>query len=66
MSVFVSGEIGTVRYIGTTEFAEGVWLGVEFRRASELSTIYTESFAVDQFYVFRELVCICENKNCTN
>ncbi len=42
MSVFVSGELGTVRYIGTTEFAEGVWLGVEFRRLSEL-TICTAS-----------------------
>ncbi len=39
MSVFVSGEIGTVRYIGTIAFAEGVWLGVEFRRANEFSIL---------------------------
>ena len=32
MSVFVSKEMGAVRYIGSTEFAEGIWLGVELRK----------------------------------
>ena len=36
MNVFVNGEFGVVRYIGATSFAEGVWLGVELRRPSEL------------------------------
>jgi len=32
MSVLVSGELGIVKYIGTTEFARGTWLGVELRK----------------------------------
>lgn len=32
MSVFVNKEMGVVRYIGRTEFAEGLWLGVELRK----------------------------------
>lgn len=32
MSVFVNKEMGAVRFIGCTEFAEGVWLGVELRK----------------------------------
>ena len=36
MNVFVTGaEFGVVRYIGQTEFSEGVWLGIELRRPSE-------------------------------
>lgn len=35
MSVFVNKEMGIVRFIGTTEFAEGVWLGVELRKPGE-------------------------------
>lgn len=36
MSVFVTGaEFGVVRYIGHTEFSEGVWLGLELRRPSK-------------------------------
>ena len=35
MSVFVNKEKGTVQYIGHTEFAPGVWLGVELRKPSE-------------------------------
>lgn len=35
MSVFVNKEMGAVKYIGTTEFAEGVWLGVELRKPGE-------------------------------
>lgn len=34
MSVFVNKEKGTVQYIGRTEFAPGVWLGVELRKPS--------------------------------
>lgn len=33
MSVFCSNELGTVRYIGPTDFGEGVWVGVELRTA---------------------------------
>ncbi|KAL4236501.1 CAP-Gly domain-containing linker protein 4 [Mactra antiquata] len=33
MSVFCNNELGTVRYIGTTEFGEGIWVGVELRTA---------------------------------
>ena len=28
--------MGIVRFIGSTEFAEGVWLGVELRKPSKL------------------------------
>ena len=32
MSVFVTGaDFGVVRFIGTTQFAKGVWLGIELR-----------------------------------
>ena len=31
MNVFVHGTMATVKYIGKTDFADGVWLGVEFR-----------------------------------
>ncbi len=32
MNVFVNKEMGLVRYIGKTEFEDGVWLGVELRK----------------------------------
>ncbi|XP_019857363.1 PREDICTED: CAP-Gly domain-containing linker protein 4-like [Amphimedon queenslandica] len=32
MSVFVNKEMGTVQYIGQTDFAPGVWLGVELKK----------------------------------
>ncbi|XP_074640389.1 CAP-Gly domain-containing linker protein 4-like isoform X2 [Tubulanus polymorphus] len=31
MSCFCNNELGTIRYIGPTDFAEGIWLGVELR-----------------------------------
>ncbi|XP_013420578.1 CAP-Gly domain-containing linker protein 3-like isoform X2 [Lingula anatina] len=31
MSVFCNNELGIIRYIGPTDFADGVWLGVELR-----------------------------------
>ena len=34
-SVLVNKEMGIVRFIGTTEFSEGVWLGVELRKQCE-------------------------------
>ena len=34
MSVFVNKEMGVVRYIGKTEFDDGVWIGVELRKPS--------------------------------
>ena len=30
--MLVNGELGVVRYIGSAEFAEGIWLGVEMRK----------------------------------
>lgn len=35
MSVLVNKELGVVRFIGTTEFADGVWLGIELRKPSK-------------------------------
>jgi len=32
LSVLVNGELGVIRYIGSAEFAEGIWLGVEMRK----------------------------------
>ncbi|XP_032240809.1 CAP-Gly domain-containing linker protein 3 isoform X2 [Nematostella vectensis] len=32
MSILVNSELGVVRYIGETDFAEGIWLGVEMRK----------------------------------
>ena len=36
MSVFVTGaDFGVVRFIGTTQFSKGVWLGIELRKPSK-------------------------------
>ncbi len=35
MSVFTNKEMGMIRFIGETEFAPGIWLGVELRKPSE-------------------------------
>ena len=41
MNVFVSGaDFGVVKYIGTTDFAKGVWLGIELKRPSVLCVSY--------------------------
>ncbi|XP_031557879.1 CAP-Gly domain-containing linker protein 3-like isoform X2 [Actinia tenebrosa] len=32
MSILVNSELGVVRYIGTVDFADGLWLGVEMRK----------------------------------
>lgn len=37
MSVYASGDLGIVRFIGHVQFAEGVWLGVELKKPSEPS-----------------------------
>ena len=39
MSVFVNKEMGTVQYIGQTDFAPGVWLGVELKKPSKQSLL---------------------------
>ena len=41
MSVLVHSELGVVRYIGTAEFADGIWLGVEMRKPGEWSIVFT-------------------------
>ncbi|XP_060575927.1 CAP-Gly domain-containing linker protein 4-like isoform X6 [Ruditapes philippinarum] len=33
MSVFCNNELGNVRYIGPTDFGDGIWVGVELRTA---------------------------------
>ena len=35
MSVFANKEMGMIRFIGETEFAPGIWLGVELRKPSK-------------------------------
>ena len=34
--MYFNGEIGTLRFVGTTEFADGIWLGVELRKPCEI------------------------------
>ena len=46
MSVFVNKEKGTVQYIAHTDFAPGVWLGVEFQKPSSLSLSLSLSLSV--------------------
>lgn len=36
MCVYVAGDMGTVRFIGNVEFADGVWLGIELKKPSRL------------------------------
>lgn len=31
MNAFVNGELGTVKYVGRVEFAEGIWVGVHLK-----------------------------------
>lgn len=33
MGVFCNNELGVIRYIGSTDFADGIWIGVELRTA---------------------------------
>ena len=37
MSVLVSKEMGVVKFIGATDFADGLWLGIELRKPSKSS-----------------------------
>ena len=30
--MLVTGEMGVLRYIGPTQFADGVWLGIELKK----------------------------------
>ena len=32
MSIFVNKEMGVVKYLGKTDFEDGIWLGVELRK----------------------------------
>lgn len=36
MCVYVAGDLGTVRFIGNVEFADGVWLGIELKKPSKV------------------------------
>ena len=51
--MFVNKEMGAVKYIGTTEFADGVWLGVELRKPGECGII------VQQLSKHKVLRCAC-------
>lgn len=33
--MLVNSELGVIRFIGLTEFAEGIWLGVEMRKPGD-------------------------------
>ena len=46
MSIFTSKERGTLQYIGRTEFAPGLWLGIELKKPSELQNTCTCIHAV--------------------
>ena len=35
MNAFVNGELGTVKYVGRVEFAEGIWVGVHLKNQSK-------------------------------
>ena len=64
MSVFVSGEMGIVKYIGATEFAEGTWLGVQLKKPSK--QIFTCVFAstVGNFFMVQNFVYMHEASRC--
>ena len=69
MSIFVTGaDFGVVRFIGTTQFAKGVWLGIELRiyillthEASLSSRRNARIFLYNYYYV--KAVCPEPNKN---
>ena len=57
MNVFVTGaDFGVVRFIGTTEFAKGVWLGLELRRPSEWLVCVCVCVCVCVYVMFVALV----------
>ena len=43
MCVFFKKEKGIVKFIGTTDFATGIWLGIELREPSKLPCILYKS-----------------------
>ena len=38
MNAFVNGELGTVKYVGRVEFAEGIWVGLHLKNQSTYIT----------------------------
>ena len=34
MNAFVNGELGTVKYVGRVDFADGIWIGVHLKNPS--------------------------------
>ena len=59
MSVFVSGEMGIVKYIGATEFAEGTWLGVQLKKPSKQNFTCLLASTVGIFLWCKTLCIIC-------
>ena len=53
MNAFVNGELGTVKYVGRVEFAEGIWVGVHLKNQSK------NLICISQLYLSRE--CQCKN-----
>ena len=40
MNAFVNGELGTVKYVGRVEFAEGIWVGVHLKNQSKYCYVH--------------------------
>ena len=36
MNAFVNGELGTVKFVGRVDFADGIWIGVHLKNPSML------------------------------
>ena len=47
MNAFVNGELGTVKYVGRVEFAEGIWVGVHLKNQSKYGYVHLDTIHVN-------------------
>ena len=51
MNAFVNGELGTVKYVGRVEFAEGIWVGVHLKNQSKYCNVHLDTIHVSTVHV---------------
>ena len=51
MNAFVNGELGTVKYVGRVEFAEGIWVGVHLKNQSKYGYVHESTAHVSTVHV---------------
>ena len=54
MSVFVNKEMGIVKFIGKTDFSEGIWLGVELRKPGKKWFVMIDELERESLFAMHE------------